>query len=139
LWSLPARRPAPDLPKAGRKLMPAQASLPDDFYRSIGYRRAGAHAFRVDAYEALGEAVHALARQGPFAATVQLKALAGGQAPLASALVALGVRAEPQPQPDGLTLYRLRARANAGRARRKARRSRAESPFAALGALWGDR
>jgi ATP-dependent RNA helicase SUPV3L1/SUV3 len=139
LWSLQARLPTPELPKAGRKLMPANASLPEDFYRAIGYRRAGPHAFRVDAYEALADAVHALARQGAFVPTAQLKSMAGGPAPLASALVALGARAEPQPQPDGMTHYRLRRRAPASRGRGKGGRRRPESPFAALGALWSGR
>jgi ATP-dependent RNA helicase SUPV3L1/SUV3 len=139
LWSLQAQQPAPDLPKAGRKLMPAQPSLPEDFYRAIGYRRAGAHAFRVDAYEALAETVHGLGRQGPFAATAQLKSLAGGGAPLASALVALGARAEPQPETGGITLYRLRPRPFPDQRRRKGARNRPESPFAALSGLWSGR
>jgi ATP-dependent RNA helicase SUPV3L1/SUV3 len=135
LWALQARRPAPELPKAGRKLMPAQAALSDEFYRAIGYRRAGAHALRIDAYEALGDAVHALARGGPFAATARLKSMAGGASPLAAALVALGARAEPQP--DGTALYRLRRRAPSGRRGIEGGKRRAHSPFASLGDLWG--
>jgi hypothetical protein len=47
----------PELPKAGRKLMPAISELSDEFYRSIGYRRAGHFAWRVDAFEALADAI----------------------------------------------------------------------------------
>jgi ATP-dependent RNA helicase SUPV3L1/SUV3 len=137
LWSLQARKPAPELPRAGRKLMGAQASLPEEFYRAIGYRRIGAHALRVDAFESLSEAVHALARQGPFVLTRRLVTLAGGPTAIVSALVALGVRAEPQV--DGVTLYRLRPRASSGRGRRKGIRPRPDSPFAALGELWSGR
>jgi ATP-dependent RNA helicase SUPV3L1/SUV3 len=136
LWSLRAQQPAPDLPKAGRKLMPAITAFPEEFYRAIGYRRAGDFAFRVDAYEALCEAVYALARHGPFAAPAEWKRLAGGAGPLAAALLALGARAEPQP--DGSALYRLRRRMPAGR-RRGGRQPRPDSPFAALGDLWGGR
>ena len=135
LWGLQARHRTPELPKAGRKLMPAQPGLPDNFYRAIGYRRAGAHAIRIDTYEALGEAVHALARRGPFAASPQLRSMAGGAAPLAAVLVALGARAEPQP--DGSSLYRLRRRAASARRGNKGGKPRAHSPFASLGDLWG--
>ncbi len=117
--------------------MPAHPSLPDEFYRAIGYRRAGAHAFRVDVFEEVGEAVHALGRRGPFAVTRRLVALAGGSAPLAAALLALG--AHSQSHPDGTRLYRLRPRAGEGRGRRKGARPRADSPFAALGDLWSGR
>ncbi len=139
LWSIQAQRPVPDLPRAGRKLMPTQGSLPEQFYRAIGYRRADAHAFRVDAFEALADAVFALGRQGPFAPTRQFGMLAGGSAALASALVALGARAEPQAEPDGVTLYRLKPRGGPGRIRRQRARHRPESPFAALSSLWTGR
>jgi len=78
LWSVHARRAVPELPRAGRKLMPALAGSPDEFYRAIGYRRVDAFAFRVDAYEALSDAIFAYGRQGgPFALTPQLITLAG--------------------------------------------------------------
>jgi ATP-dependent RNA helicase SUPV3L1/SUV3 len=137
LWSIQAQSPAPELHKAGRKLMPAPPALGAEFCRAIGYRQAGAHAFRIDAYEALADAVHELARKGPFAASTRLRSLAGGAGPLASALVALGARADPQP--NGATLYRLRRRAAPARTRGKAGRHRPDSPFASLGDLWGGR
>ncbi|HXV23474.1 MAG TPA: helicase-related protein [Alphaproteobacteria bacterium] len=137
LWSLQLRQPTPELPRAGRKLMQVQASLPEEFYRAIGYRRVGAYAFRVDAFESLSEAVHALARQGPFMVTARLAALAGGSRALAAALVELGARAEPQA--DGATFYRLRPRAAWSRSRRRRTRHRPDSPFASLGALWSGR
>jgi ATP-dependent RNA helicase SUPV3L1/SUV3 len=139
LWALQTRAAVPELPKAGRKLMEAQVRLPDDFYRAVGYRRAGAHAFRIDAFEALADAIITLGRQGPFAPTRQLAQLAGGAGPLIAALVALGARAEAEPQPDGTRLYRLRHRPTAGRRRRKGHAGPADSPFAALGSLWSGR
>jgi ATP-dependent RNA helicase SUPV3L1/SUV3 len=135
LWGLQARHRTPVLPKAGRKLMSVQPGLPDEFYLAIGYRRAGAHAFRIDAYEALGDAVHALARQGSFAVSPHLRSMAGGAAPLAAALVALGARAVPQP--DGSSLYRLRRRAAPARRGNKGGQPGAHLPFASLGDLWG--
>ena len=137
LWSVQAGRPAPELPKAGRKRMPAHGPQPDEFHRSIGYRRAGAHLFRIDAFEALADAAHAIGRQGPFAPTAELARIAGGQTALAAALVAMGARADMRP--DGTTLWRLRTRGAMKRGRARRGRARPESPFAALGALWSGR
>ena len=140
LWSVQAGRPVPDLPRAGRKVMLAQGEFPEEFCPAIGYRRAGVHAFRVDAFEVLTDAVLVLNRQGPFALTRQLVALAGGSAALTSALVALEARAEASPSaPEGVMLYRLKRRGRPARARQKHARGRADSPFAALGALWAGR
>jgi ATP-dependent RNA helicase SUPV3L1/SUV3 len=133
LWSVAAGARVPDLPKAGRKLMPATSELSDEFYRSIGYRRAGPFAWRVDAFEALADAIFTAAREGAFALTPRLVTLAGGAAPLASALMALGARQEPAAEPDGPKMYRLRSRARKGRGGRRTPLSpRPESPFAAL-------
>ncbi len=140
LWAVRARRPVPDLPKAGRKVMPAQDGLPEQLYAAIGYRRADAHAFRVDLFEALADTVFALGRQGPFALTRQLITLAGGSAALASALVALGASAEPASSAaHGSTLYRLKRRGRFVRQGKPRARRHPDSPFAALGALWTGR
>jgi len=74
-----------------------------------------------------------MAREGAFAVTPRLVTLAGGGAPLASALMALGARHEPTAEPDAPKMYRLRSRARKGRDRRGPPLSpRPESPFAAL-------
>ena len=133
LWSVATAKPILELPKAGRKLMPAISELSDEFYRSIGYRRAGHFAWRVDAFEALADAIFTMAREGAFAVTPRLVTLAGGGAPLANALMALGARHEPAAEPDAPQMYRLRSRARKGRDRRGSPLSpRPESPFAAL-------
>ena len=138
LWSISVGKPLPDLLKAGRKIMPANSAVPEDFYRAVGYRRAGGFAWRVDAFETLADAVFSLAREGPFAVTHQLVTLAGGAAPLASALMALGARQEPAPEPGGAKVYRLPARAKRGRGRKRPPLPpRPESPFAALEILRG--
>jgi ATP-dependent RNA helicase SUPV3L1/SUV3 len=133
LWCIASSKPVPELPKAGRKLMPAASELSDEFYRSIGYRRAGPCAWRIDAFEALADAIFAEAREGAFAVGPRLITLAGGAAPLADALMALGARHEPAAEPGGPSMYRVRSRARKGRGRRRSSLSpRPESPFAAL-------
>ena len=137
LWSVQAGRSAPELAKAGRKRMPIEEAMPDEFWAAVGYRRAGTHLFRIDVYEALADAAYALGRKGPFAVTPGLARLAGGQTALLAALTAMGARAEPR-QADASTLWRLTPRAS-GKARARRGRSRPESPFAALGTLWSGR
>lgn len=58
--------PPPVPPYAGETAVVADASLPAEVYRALGYPVAGDLAVRVDVLEELAAAVRAAARRGPF-------------------------------------------------------------------------
>ena len=91
LWSTATGAPPPSLPAgvaAGR-----DPAISDAAYAAIGYRVLGARVLRIDRVERLAAAARRLARQGAFAPTPALAALAGcAVEELASMLPALGYR-----------------------------------------------
>jgi ATP-dependent RNA helicase SUPV3L1/SUV3 len=136
LWSLAqgAVLPAP-LPPPGRVSLPCAEGVPAAFYAAIGYAALGGRALRVDRIERLAAAARRLSRQGPFAPTPELAALAGSPiAELTQFLPGLGYRAIVEE--SGVTFV-ARRRAGAAK-RRSAERSRPlgeDHPFAKLRGL----
>src|SRR5262249_42505959 len=67
--------PAP-LPPPGRLSLPRDPAVAEGFYAAIGYALLGERALRIDRAERLAAMARRLARQGPFAPTPELAALA---------------------------------------------------------------
>ena len=84
-------------PPDGRASAPLDPSLPPPLYAATGYQRLGSRAVRVDRLERLAAAAFRQARQGPFAATRELAAVAGCRPEdLAALLADLGFTADGQ-------------------------------------------
>ena len=136
LWSVAhgAALPAP-APPSGRVSLPREAGASAEFYAAIGYAALGPRALRVDRVERLAAAARRLARQGPFAPTPDLAALAGaGIAELTQLMPALGYRAIVE---EGGVTFLARRRpgqkpAKAPGQRKRARRVADDHPFAKL-------
>ena len=92
LWRVFHQREAPRL-DFERPVIPVAEGVPAGFYSACGYRLAGRKALRLDRVEKLLAATRKLARQGPFAITPALAALAGCRLDeLPDLLVGLGYR-----------------------------------------------
>ena len=136
----------PVAPPAGRPLsLGRDPALSADCYQSLGYRLLGGTALRVDALERLAMAARKLARQGPFAASEPLRALAGcPPEALPAILLALGYQrrveeggedrfvARPRRQKGRKPAAAAPSPKTRGRGGRAARGSDAASPFSAL-------
>ncbi|MBX6368357.1 MAG: disulfide oxidoreductase [Rhodospirillales bacterium] len=129
LWSVHQGAPLPaPLPPRGRFSVAPES--PAEFYAAIGYAVLGTRVLRVDRVERLAAAARRLARQGSFAATAELAALAGvKQNELAGLLPALGYKALVDE-----TGARFIARSPRRRARKQKPRP-VHGPFAALRVL----
>jgi ATP-dependent RNA helicase SUPV3L1/SUV3 len=93
LWAVRQGRPVPPLPSARRLARPIEVdpALPASFYAAIGLRVVEDLGLRPDRLERLAAAARRLARRGPFAAGVELTAIAGVEPPaLRRLLSALG-------------------------------------------------
>ncbi|MCC7048741.1 MAG: disulfide oxidoreductase [Alphaproteobacteria bacterium] len=125
-------------PPVGATSLPVDPSRPEALDLALGFRRLGPRLIRVDRIEQLSAGCRRLARQGPFAATPALAAIAGcAEGEIAGILKALGYRAEVGA--NGVSFAPRRRRD--GR-RRRARGSgdgvgatAAAGPFARLGEL----
>jgi ATP-dependent RNA helicase SUPV3L1/SUV3 len=138
LWAVRHGRAVPPLPSA-RALaagMAVDPDLPPSFHAALGFKVLGGFALRPDRVERLAAAARRLARNGPFAASPELAAMAGiDPAIVPRVLAGLGYRAVRQ---DGAEAFVLRPRRRKKAAERAPRRARmaegvAEShPFAKL-------
>ena len=128
LWSIHSKLDAPKLP--GGVAAPRERAISEDAYRAIGYRVLGPRILRIDKVEGLAAAARRLARQGAFAATPDLLALASASRhDLAAMLTGLGYRAVHDE--SGVSFHARPARKQIA----AADRPRADSPFAKLAAL----
>jgi len=129
LWSVHQGTPLPaPLPRRGRFSVAPESS--PEFYAAIGYAVLGTRAIRLDRVERLAAAARRLARQGSFAATAELAALAGvKQNELAGLLPALGYKALVDEAGTRFIARPPRRRA------RKPKPRPTHGPFAALRAL----
>ncbi len=106
-------------------------SVSDAAYAAIGWRILGPQVLRVDRLERLAAAARRLARQGPFAATPALAALAGtSPEALTGILTALGYRAALGDA--GATFYVRRTRRAGKSEERRGHQQPSEGPFAKL-------
>jgi ATP-dependent RNA helicase SUPV3L1/SUV3 len=129
LWSVHqgAALPAPVPPPGRFSVAPAASPA---LYAAIGYAVLGTRALRLDRVERLAAASRRLARQGQFAPTPELAALAGVKpAELAGLLPALGYKAVVD---DEGTRFIARP---ARRGAKKPKPTAPQGPFAALRAL----
>jgi ATP-dependent RNA helicase SUPV3L1/SUV3 len=130
LWAVQkggAVPPAPAEPGA-----PRDPAIADSAYAAMGYRVLGRRVLRVDRVERLAAAARKLARQGPFAASPELAALAHADvAELALMLPSLGYRAVLDTEGGAVTFHTRDRRSAKPRARRP-RGKPADSPFAKL-------
>ncbi|WP_119462752.1 helicase-related protein [Rhodospirillaceae bacterium SYSU D60014] len=143
LWAA-HRGHSPAAPPAGRPLsLVPDPALPADLYPILGYRLFGGTAVRVDALERLTKATRKLSRQGPFAASEPLRALAGcPQDALPAILLALGYQQRTEEGGDDRFVARPRRQKARKRAAapasksdhrgRSARKRDGDSPFSAL-------
>ncbi len=107
--------PPPVAPYAGEAAVAADAALPDEVYRAMGYPRVGALAVRTDVLEEIAAAIRRAARRGAFAADPAWSARLGAtDDELASLLEALGYR---RARGGGLRFVRARRPRGAGRPR----------------------
>ncbi len=114
LWGVRHGFPDAALPD-GRASMPLDPSLPSALYPATGYQLLGSRAVRVDRLESLAAAAFHQARQGPFAATPSLAAVAGCRPEeLTALLVGLGFT------PNGEGRFVRRERRHRGPRRRRA-------------------
>jgi ATP-dependent RNA helicase SUPV3L1/SUV3 len=124
---------APPLPPPGRVSLPVDPAAPPGFYAAIGYAALGSRALRLDRVERLAAAARRQARQGAFAATVELAGLAGCSVEeLPELLTALGYRAVVE---ESGTTFHARPRRRGKKDGAAQRRAPIEGPFAALGSL----
>jgi ATP-dependent RNA helicase SUPV3L1/SUV3 len=133
LWAVRHGRAVPPLPSA-RALaagMAADPALPPSFYAASGLILLGGFALRPDRAERLAAAARRRARQGPFAASPELAAIAGvDPAMLQRVLAGLGYRAVRR---DGAEVFVARTRRRNKAARAPRRTAVAEGhPFAKL-------
>ena len=134
LWAVRSGAAVPGTP-AGVTVA-RDPAIGEEAYAAMGYRVIGPRALRVDRLERLAAAARALARQGPFAATAALAAIAEASlADLEAMLTALGYRAAAAGEDDMRRFHVRRADERAGAA--KPRRPRpqpapADGPFAKL-------
>ena len=128
------------LPDGGRVSLASDDALPGGYYRTIGYRRLGPRALRVDMLERLTADLRRRARAGPFAIDATLLNIAGCTGEdFAGVIRALGYR--PAKSGDGATVLYAAPNRRRDRPRRSDRTSReqqATSPFAALTILKRD-
>ncbi|HEV2265490.1 MAG TPA: disulfide oxidoreductase [Stellaceae bacterium] len=131
LWSVAARETVPAAPS--NVGAPSDPAVSAPAYAAMGYRVLGPRVLRIDRIETFAARLRGLARQGAFAITPSLAALAHCPTDeLAAVLLALGYRATQHA--DGA---RFAARRTPARHRRRGRRRRspgeaADSPFAKL-------
>jgi ATP-dependent RNA helicase SUPV3L1/SUV3 len=118
LWAVRHRQAVPALPSArarGAGMM-ADPALPPSFYAALGCTVLGGCVLRPDRVERLAAAARRLARQGAFAASPELAALAGvDPAQLRRVLAGLGYRAVRQGGAEVFVARRRRARLRAPR------------------------
>jgi ATP-dependent RNA helicase SUPV3L1/SUV3 len=134
LWSAAHGASVPALPSGTAATRDPAVS--EEFYAALGFVLLGERLLRVDRVETLAATLRRLARQGPFAATVELAKLAGARLEeLPTMLPALGYRAVA----DGAGAVTFHARPGhpAKRHRPAARRARraevaSDHPFAKL-------
>ena len=131
LWAVAARAVVPSAPAtAGALRDPAVGTAA---YAAMGYRALGPWVLRVDQLEVFAARLRRLARQGGFAVTPELAALAHctvGE--LAAVLPALGYRATRHDDGAQFAAHRHPARHRHGERRRPVRSETADSPFAKL-------
>ncbi|HZL59981.1 MAG TPA: helicase-related protein [Stellaceae bacterium] len=135
LWSL--ARGVSTAPGPKGSAAPRDAAIPDDAYRAMGFRILGPRILRFERFERLAAATRRLARQGAFAATPELAALAGcGLGDLTAVLRALGYRAAIDKDGKATSFHVARHRPQPrGHGRERARgpiRHAADGPFAKL-------
>ncbi|HYM03128.1 MAG TPA: helicase-related protein [Stellaceae bacterium] len=138
LWGIWHGEPAPAVPAGSSEKR--QASIAEAAYDAVGYRVLGPRVLRLDRVERMAAALRKLARQGPFAATPSLAALAGcAVEDLARVVPALGYRAVLGE--TGVTFHARSRRGDNTRSRppkrgrankRAAPPNDADSPFAKL-------
>ena len=133
LWSAARDACVPVLPQGTAATR--DPAISQEFYAALGFVLLGERLLRVDRIETLAATLRRLARQGPFAATMELAKLAGGRLEeLPAMLPALGYRAVA----DGAGAVTFHARPGhlSRRHRPSARRRRADvasdHPFAKL-------
>ena len=131
LWS--ARTGAANPPAPEGTSAPRDQAVPGEAYAAMGFAVLGSRVLRVDRLERLAAAARRLARQGTFAATEELAALAGAPAAeLAAMLASLGYRATLGE--NGAALFHARRHRAGGAHAKQRRRARPhkDSPFAKL-------
>ncbi|HEX9463470.1 MAG TPA: helicase-related protein [Alphaproteobacteria bacterium] len=115
-----------------RAIRRAEAGLPASFYAACLFLPAGPIFARADRLEGLDGRLRGLAKRGPFAATPDLAASVGAEAPeLAGVLAALGYRA----MPGMVFVPRAASRPSRAGGRPGRAPAAADSPFASLGRL----
>ncbi len=130
LWTTQHGKPALVAPAPQLVSMARDPALPDSYYLAIGFRVAGGIVVRADALDRLAKAAHALARQGPFAATDNLGALLSADAAtLDAVLTAIGFRRQGEGGNATYVPRRSRRRANPAE---QAAGGTLDSPFARL-------
>ncbi|MGH6976323.1 MAG: hypothetical protein ACREED_04785, partial [Stellaceae bacterium] len=131
LWAVAARATVPAAPAdAGAPRDPAVGA---SAYAAMGYRVVGPCVLRVDRLEAFAARLRGLARQGGFAVTPALAALADCPADaLTAVLLALGYRATHHADGGRFTARRAPARHRRHGRRRRMPGETADSPFAKL-------
>ncbi len=114
LWRVFHQREAPRLDFEG-PVIPVAEGVPAGFYFACGYRLAGRKALRLDRVEKLLAETRKLARQGPFAITPALAALAGCRLDeLPDLLVGLGYRRSEDAAGESFAPERPTRRAHGG-------------------------
>jgi ATP-dependent RNA helicase SUPV3L1/SUV3 len=141
LWAIRHGLPLPaPVPPPGRVSVPA-AGAPAGFWAAVGYPPTGPRAIRVDMLERFERELYRRAEAGPIEATPDLAQLIGASVEdLHGALAALGYRRRADA--EGKETWRRRRGPRGGRpggAPPAPRGPAADSPFAALRHLSGDR
>ena len=130
LWAARTGSAAPPAPQGTS--VPRDPAVSDEAYAAMGYCALGPRAVRADRLERVAAAARRLARQGPFAASAELAALAGAsETELAAMLAAMGYRASVGENGEVLFHTRRHRPGAHGKQRRRARPHK-DSPFAKL-------
>ena len=131
LWAVRSGGAVPAVP--GGSAAPRDPAVAEAAYAAMGYRVLGPRVLRADRLERLAVAVRRSARQGPFAPSAELAALAGcAVGELAAVLPPLGYRAASDGGEGALFRARSRGYAASRRDARQGEAPRADSPFAKL-------
>jgi ATP-dependent RNA helicase SUPV3L1/SUV3 len=111
--------------------MAVDPAVPPSFYAALGFMVVGGFALRPDRVERLAATARRLARQGPFAASPELAAIAGVElAAMRGVLTGLGYRAVRE---NGGEIFMACPRRRRKTGKRAPRRPPAEGhPFAKL-------
>src|SRR5579875_1920020 len=133
LWAVRQGWAPPPLPSSRSlgKGMAVDPAVPPSFYAALGFMVVGGFALRPDRVERLAATARRLARQGPFAASPELAAIAGVElAAMRGVLTGLGYRAVRE---NGGEIFMACPRRRRKTGKRAPRRPPAEGhPFAKL-------